>query len=130
MWFGENPHKVYNIVYAQMDAFREKYRPVIQDLPNLEYLSDGTLQVICLYFWAQTSDTKLHFSIFLLTSCIYPDPFLCVFFAFLIFLTTARREYQTTNKLGTAATQTFARKNQAPSHVVLVACQKARHRPE
>ncbi|KAJ3013490.1 Mitochondrial translocator assembly and maintenance protein 41 [Thoreauomyces humboldtii] len=37
---GENPHKVFNIVYSQMAAFRELYRPVIEDLPNVQYI-DG-----------------------------------------------------------------------------------------
>ena len=45
---AENPHKVYNIVYAQMDAFRELYKPIIEDLPNLNYLADGSLEVITL----------------------------------------------------------------------------------
>ena len=44
MWLGENPHKVFNIVYAQMDAFRMKYTPVIEDLPNVNYISSDTLQ--------------------------------------------------------------------------------------
>eukprot|EP00842_Homolaphlyctis_polyrhiza_P000894 jgi/Hompol1/1805/HPOL_000513-RA len=44
MVFGENPHKVLNIVTAQMDAFRELYRPIIQELPYVNYLSDGTLE--------------------------------------------------------------------------------------
>jgi translocator assembly and maintenance protein 41 len=57
MLFGENPHKVYNIVYAQMvlfinliikDGFREKYDPVISDLPNVNRLSDGSLEVFVL----------------------------------------------------------------------------------
>ena len=46
MVFGENPHKVFNIVYAQMEAFKAKYSPVIHDLPNINYLSDGTLEVL------------------------------------------------------------------------------------
>jgi mitochondrial translocator assembly and maintenance protein 41 len=45
MIFGENPHKVFNIVYAQSDAFKEKYAPIIQDLPNVNYLEDGSLEV-------------------------------------------------------------------------------------
>ncbi|KAJ3032602.1 Mitochondrial translocator assembly and maintenance protein 41 [Rhizophlyctis rosea] len=42
MTFGENPHKVYNIVYTQMDAFREIYKPIIEDLPNVNYSPDGS----------------------------------------------------------------------------------------
>lgn len=45
MLFGENPHKVYNIVYAQMDAFHEKYVDIITELPNVNYLADGSLEV-------------------------------------------------------------------------------------
>jgi translocator assembly and maintenance protein 41 len=45
MVFGENPHKVFNIVYAQMDAFKDKYAPVIHDLPNVNFLPDGSLEV-------------------------------------------------------------------------------------
>ena len=41
---GENPHKVFNIVYAQMDAFQTKYRCVIEDSPNISYLADSSLQ--------------------------------------------------------------------------------------
>ncbi|KAJ3307086.1 Mitochondrial translocator assembly and maintenance protein 41 [Kappamyces sp. JEL0829] len=44
MLVGENPHKVYNIVYAQMDAFRQQYDPIIQELPNVNRLADGTLE--------------------------------------------------------------------------------------
>ncbi|KAJ1554048.1 Mitochondrial translocator assembly and maintenance protein 41 [Nowakowskiella sp. JEL0078] len=43
MKFGENPHKVYNIVYTQMDAFRKLYTPIIEQLPNISYIRDGTL---------------------------------------------------------------------------------------
>lgn len=45
MHFGENPHKVYNIVYTQMDAFRAVYKPIVEDLPNVNYMPDGTIQV-------------------------------------------------------------------------------------
>jgi translocator assembly and maintenance protein 41 len=45
MRIGENPYKVFNIVYAQMDAFREKYDPIIEDLPNISKLADGSLEV-------------------------------------------------------------------------------------
>jgi translocator assembly and maintenance protein 41 len=45
MRIGENPYKVFNIVYAQMDAFREKYDPIIDDLPNINRLADGSLEV-------------------------------------------------------------------------------------
>ena len=45
MLIGENPHKIYNIVYAQMSAFREKYQPIIDDLPNINMLVDGTYEV-------------------------------------------------------------------------------------
>lgn len=45
MLIGENPHKIYNIVYAQMGAFREKYQPIIDDLPNINMLVDGTYEV-------------------------------------------------------------------------------------
>jgi hypothetical protein len=52
MMFGENPHKVFNIVYAQMvhilltqEAFKEKYNPLINDMPNINLLADGTLEV-------------------------------------------------------------------------------------
>ncbi|KAJ3274921.1 Mitochondrial translocator assembly and maintenance protein 41 [Terramyces sp. JEL0728] len=44
MLFGENPHKVYNIVYAQIDAFHQKYVDIITDLPNVNYLPDGSLE--------------------------------------------------------------------------------------
>lgn len=45
MRIGENPYKVFNIVYAQMDAFREKYDSIIDDLPNINKLGDGSLEV-------------------------------------------------------------------------------------
>ncbi len=45
MLVGENPHKVYNIVYAQIGAFREKYQPILDDLPNINMLVDGTYEV-------------------------------------------------------------------------------------
>jgi translocator assembly and maintenance protein 41 len=54
MIVGENPHKVFNIVYAQMvwililtkkDAFKEKYDSVINDLPHVNRLADGSLEV-------------------------------------------------------------------------------------
>lgn len=41
---GENPHKVYNIVFAQMQSFRELYKPVIDELPNVNYHPDGRLE--------------------------------------------------------------------------------------
>ncbi|TPX64437.1 phosphatidate cytidylyltransferase [Spizellomyces sp. 'palustris'] len=44
MRFGENPHKIYNIVYTQMDAFREIYKPIVEDLPNANYLPDGAIE--------------------------------------------------------------------------------------
>ncbi|KAI8923985.1 mitochondrial matrix Mmp37-domain-containing protein [Entophlyctis helioformis] len=44
MRFGENPYKIYNIVYAQMDAFRQVYKPIIEDLPIVNYVPDGSLQ--------------------------------------------------------------------------------------
>ncbi|KAI8815750.1 mitochondrial matrix Mmp37-domain-containing protein [Fimicolochytrium jonesii] len=40
---GENPHKVYNIVYSQMDEFRAIYKPIVEDLPNVNYTSDNTI---------------------------------------------------------------------------------------
>ncbi|KAJ3180662.1 Mitochondrial translocator assembly and maintenance protein 41 [Geranomyces variabilis] len=43
MKMGENPHKVFNIVYTQMDAFRELYKPVIEDLPNVNYVSESQI---------------------------------------------------------------------------------------
>ena len=43
MILGENPHKVYNIVHRQMDDFREIYRPIIDDLPAVNYVEDGTI---------------------------------------------------------------------------------------
>ncbi|KAJ3087870.1 Mitochondrial translocator assembly and maintenance protein 41, partial [Quaeritorhiza haematococci] len=43
--FVENPYKVNNIVYSQMDRFREIYRPILEDLPNVAYVRDSTLQV-------------------------------------------------------------------------------------
>ncbi|KAJ3299245.1 Mitochondrial translocator assembly and maintenance protein 41 [Borealophlyctis nickersoniae] len=43
MRFGENPHKVYNIVFTQMDAFRALYKPVIDHIPNVNYIDENTL---------------------------------------------------------------------------------------
>ncbi|KAJ3163064.1 Mitochondrial translocator assembly and maintenance protein 41 [Geranomyces michiganensis] len=43
MKMGENPHKVFNIVFTQMDAFRELYKPVIEDLPNVNYVSESQI---------------------------------------------------------------------------------------
>ncbi|TPX59224.1 phosphatidate cytidylyltransferase [Powellomyces hirtus] len=43
MKMGENPHKVFNIVYSQMDSFRELYKPIIEDLPNVNYVSESQL---------------------------------------------------------------------------------------
>jgi mitochondrial translocator assembly and maintenance protein 41 len=45
MQMGENPHKVSNIVDAQIDTFRDKYLHAIEELPNVNYLYDGMLQV-------------------------------------------------------------------------------------
>ncbi|KAL2913068.1 Mitochondrial translocator assembly and maintenance protein 41 [Polyrhizophydium stewartii] len=45
MRFGENPYKVFNIVYAQMDDFRKLYRPIIEEMPDVNYIADGVLQV-------------------------------------------------------------------------------------
>nr|KAJ3415777.1 Mitochondrial translocator assembly and maintenance protein 41 [Polyrhizophydium stewartii] len=44
MRFGENPYKVFNIVYAQMDDFRKLYRPIIEEMPDVNYIADGVLQ--------------------------------------------------------------------------------------
>ena len=42
--FGEDPHKVYNIVYKQMDEFKALYDPVVEHLPHVNYIRDGHLQ--------------------------------------------------------------------------------------
>ncbi|KAI9014725.1 mitochondrial matrix Mmp37 [Gaertneriomyces semiglobifer] len=44
MTVGENPHKLYNMVATQMDLFREIYKPIIEDLPNVTYTSPETIQ--------------------------------------------------------------------------------------
>ena len=46
MKMGENPYKIYNIVYGQMEAFREKYMPIIEQLPNVAYIHDDMLEAI------------------------------------------------------------------------------------
>jgi translocator assembly and maintenance protein 41 len=47
MQVGENPHKIYNIVWAQTAEFRMKFKPIIDDLPNLSYTDDTNLVVKC-----------------------------------------------------------------------------------
>ncbi|KAJ3186557.1 Mitochondrial translocator assembly and maintenance protein 41 [Gaertneriomyces sp. JEL0708] len=44
MTVGENPHKLYNMVSTQMDLFREIYKPIIEDLPNVTYTAPDTIQ--------------------------------------------------------------------------------------
>ncbi|KAI9098267.1 mitochondrial matrix Mmp37 [Phlyctochytrium arcticum] len=44
MQYGENPHKIYNIVYTQMDAFRALYKPIIEDLPNVNYFEETRIE--------------------------------------------------------------------------------------
>ncbi|KAJ3041989.1 Mitochondrial translocator assembly and maintenance protein 41 [Rhizophlyctis rosea] len=61
MSFGENPHKVYNIVHTQMDAFREIYKPIIEDLPNTNYLADGTTIVVRRNLADNTKENTLTF---------------------------------------------------------------------
>jgi translocator assembly and maintenance protein 41 len=39
MIYGENPNKIYNIVQKQFEEFQSIYRPIIQDLPAVDYLS-------------------------------------------------------------------------------------------
>ncbi|KAJ2617393.1 Mitochondrial translocator assembly and maintenance protein 41 [Coemansia sp. RSA 1365] len=41
---GENPHKVDNIVEAQMLLFKYRYSSIIEGLPNLEYIGSDLLQ--------------------------------------------------------------------------------------
>jgi translocator assembly and maintenance protein 41 len=51
-YFGEDPHKIYNIVYRQMDMFRENYAPLITDLPFIDYTGgsgSSELQVSLLF---------------------------------------------------------------------------------
>lgn len=43
MLIGENPHKIYNIVQNQMEEFREIYRPIVEDLPAVQYVGENTL---------------------------------------------------------------------------------------
>ena len=43
MIYGENPNKVYNIVQEQMEEFQAIYRPIIQDLPAVDYISDNRI---------------------------------------------------------------------------------------
>jgi translocator assembly and maintenance protein 41 len=45
MGVAENPRKVYNIVQGQFSEFQSLYKHVIEDLPNVNYVSDGQLQV-------------------------------------------------------------------------------------
>lgn len=42
---GENPNKVKNIVEAQMSQFHRLYSGLLDDLPNVSFLSEGKLQV-------------------------------------------------------------------------------------
>lgn len=44
MAFFENPHKVFNIVHAQQDLFRQLYQPIIDDLPSVQYISEHQLR--------------------------------------------------------------------------------------
>jgi len=39
MIYGENPNKIYNIVQKQFEEFQSIYRPIIQDLPAVDYVS-------------------------------------------------------------------------------------------
>lgn len=43
MTFGENPRKIYNIVHSQMAEFREIYKPIIDDLPAVNYTAMGNI---------------------------------------------------------------------------------------
>ncbi len=42
---AENPHKVYNIVYQQMPKFQSIYKPIIDELPAVNYVREGVIQV-------------------------------------------------------------------------------------
>lgn len=42
---GEDPHKVFNIVYRQLDDFRRIYTPLIDEVANIEYVREGKLRV-------------------------------------------------------------------------------------
>ncbi len=42
---GENPHKIFNIVYRQLEDFRAIYGPLIDEIPNVSYVRDGYLEV-------------------------------------------------------------------------------------
>lgn len=43
--WGEDPHKIFNIVYSQLEFFRLKYSDAIDELPNIQLLRDGVYQV-------------------------------------------------------------------------------------
>jgi hypothetical protein len=45
MSVGENPYKIINIVNSQMEAFREKYHPILNTFSELQRISEGTMQV-------------------------------------------------------------------------------------
>ncbi|KAI8803857.1 mitochondrial matrix Mmp37 [Cladochytrium replicatum] len=44
MILGENPHKIYNMVFSQREHFRELYGPTIDQMPNVSYVREGELQ--------------------------------------------------------------------------------------
>ncbi|KAI8805050.1 Mmp37-domain-containing protein [Cladochytrium replicatum] len=41
MILGENPHKIYNMVFSQQEQFRELYAPLIEQMPNVSYVREG-----------------------------------------------------------------------------------------
>ena len=42
--FGEDPHKIFNIVHSQMDEFTRLYSPVIDTVPHVDFVRPGLLQ--------------------------------------------------------------------------------------
>ncbi|CAG8542409.1 15503_t:CDS:2 [Gigaspora rosea] len=43
-YFGENPHKIKNIVSKQLDTFKILYGGLIEEFPNVSFVSNGKLQ--------------------------------------------------------------------------------------
>jgi hypothetical protein len=42
---GENPRKVFNIVYKQANEFRRIYNPVVDEVAHVEFIREGKLRV-------------------------------------------------------------------------------------
>lgn len=49
-FFGEDPHKIYNIVFRQMELFHSEYSPLVDELPHIDYIAgkQGSQLQVCI----------------------------------------------------------------------------------